>query len=216
MILIVKKEDNFKIYKKFFQTIQLLLFQKIFTIRIYQTFIEEISMPKLGQVLAQDSFTCQLVLMLKYVALNYNYHFIENQLLHYIVSMYYPDLKNIKMNIFHKFEFKEDINQFQLPMQNLKLIYGQLLKRANKKCRLNNILYEISRIQFILEQSFGRCILQCSYQLGKKLSKNSNDIFIDRITETNRLVVQPAEQLYQDQVQEHYLNKPLDILKKHD
>ncbi|CAD8130694.1 unnamed protein product [Paramecium sonneborni] len=177
--------------------------------------IEEISMTKLGQVLAQIGSIVQLIFLLKYVALYYNNELLQNQLFHDILSMYYPELKNIKINIFNKFEFDEEINQCQVPIKNLKLIYGQLLKRAKEKCRLNNIIYEISRVQFILEQQFGNRILLGSHQLGKKLSKNSNEFAIDRITESNRLVVQPAEQLDQDQEQENYLNEPLEILIKH-
>ncbi|CAD8090459.1 unnamed protein product [Paramecium sonneborni] len=177
--------------------------------------IENISMPKLGQVLAQIGSIVQLIFLLKYAALYYNNQLLQNQLLHDIISMYYPELKNIKINIFNKFEFDEGINQFQIPIQNLKLIYGSLLKRAKEKCRLNNIIYEISRIQFILEQQFGYRILLGSHQLGKKLSKNSNEYAIDKISESNRLVVKPAEQLDQDLEQENYMNEPLEILIKH-
>ncbi|CAD8109910.1 unnamed protein product [Paramecium sonneborni] len=175
---------------------------------------EEITMPKLGQVLAQIGSIVQLIFLLKYVAIYYNNKLLENQLFHDIISMYYPEFKNIKINIFNKFEFKEDFNQFQLPIQNLQLIYVTLLKRAKEKCRLNNILYEISRIQFILEQQFGNRILQNSHQLGKKFSKNISEIVSEKIPESNRLVIWPADQIQQEQEQDLIFKEPIELLIK--
>lgn len=36
--------------------------------------------------------------MLKYIALYYNKVLLENELLHEIITMYYPEMKNIKLN----------------------------------------------------------------------------------------------------------------------
>ncbi|CAD8090864.1 unnamed protein product [Paramecium sonneborni] len=175
---------------------------------------EEITMPKLGQVLAQIGSLVQLIFLLKYVAIFYNNKLLENQQFYDIVSMYYPEFKNFQINIFNKFKFKENLNQFQLPIKNLELIYVTLLKRAKEKCRLNNILYEISRIQFILEQQFGNRILQNSHQLGQKFTKNINEIAYGKIPESNRLVVWPAEQISTEQEQDLILKEPLELLIK--
>ncbi|CAD8129698.1 unnamed protein product [Paramecium sonneborni] len=164
---------------------------------------EEITMPKLGQVLAQIGSIVQLIFILKYVAIYYNNKLLENQL-----------FKKILNKQFNQIELKEDLNQLKFPITNLQSIYITLLKRAKEKCRLNNILYEISRIQFILEQQFGNRILQSSHQLGRKFTKHINDIVSDKITESNRLVVWPADQINQEQEQDLILKEPLDLLIK--
>lgn len=61
--------------------------------------------------------------------------------------MYYPELKNVKLTIFNKLEIKKNVeNNPKLMVEDFRHKYNFLLERSKEKCRLNNILYEISRI----------------------------------------------------------------------
>ena len=39
--------------------------------------------------------------MLKYVAIYYNSKLLENELLHDIITMYYPEFKGVTLNVFN-------------------------------------------------------------------------------------------------------------------
>ncbi|CAD8194828.1 unnamed protein product [Paramecium pentaurelia] len=172
---------------------------------------ENVTMPKLGQVLAQVGSIVQIIFMLKYIALYYNKVLLENELLHEIITMYYPEMKNIKLNFLNQFEFKDNsIKSIKNLNQDFKYKYKIFLKRAKVKCRLNNILYEISRIQFILQQQFGDQLLQQSHQMGSRLSNNYIDY--EHCKDSNRLTVKPANSLDIDN--DFALLEPLEILQK--
>ncbi|CAD8116149.1 unnamed protein product [Paramecium primaurelia] len=172
---------------------------------------ENITLPKLGQILAQVGSIVQVIFLLKYIAIYYNQILLENQLLYEIVTMYYPDLKKIKLNYFNQLEIKPNSqNSSEYSNQNIKYLYITFSKRAKEKCRLNNILYEISRLQFIIQQQFGDQVLQQSHQMGGKLSNNYLDH--QNSKESNRLTVKPANSL--DLENEYVLLDPLEILQK--
>ncbi|CAD8188631.1 unnamed protein product [Paramecium pentaurelia] len=155
---------------------------------------ENIALPKLGQILAQVGSIVQVIFLLKYIAVYYNKMLLENQLLFEIVTMYYPEIKKIKLNYFNQLEIKQNSqNSSEYSIQNIKYQYQTFSKRAKEKCRLNNILYEISRLQFIIQQQFGDQVLQQSHQMGGKLSNNCLDH--QNSKESNRLTVKPANSL---------------------
>ncbi|CAD8215461.1 unnamed protein product [Paramecium octaurelia] len=98
---------------------------------------------------------------------------------------------HIQRNInFNQFKISNDKgnNRFNSPIDNLQ-------EKAKEKCKLNNILYEISRIQFILQQHFDVALIQ-SHQMGGKL--DSNQILLISIKESNKLSVQPVESIELD------------------
>ncbi|CAD8214678.1 unnamed protein product [Paramecium pentaurelia] len=170
---------------------------------------EHVTIPKLGQVLAQVGSIVQLIFILKHIALFYNKKLLENQLLHQIIIMYYPELKNVKLNILNQCEIKtsSDLN-IKYSIQDFKLKYQLLLQRAQEKCRLNNILYEISRIQFIIQQQFGDQALIQSHQLGGKLL--NNNLYFENCKESNRLTVKPVNSI--DLENEQIIQDPLELL----
>ncbi|CAD8145871.1 unnamed protein product [Paramecium octaurelia] len=152
--------------------------------------VEEVTMPKLGQILAQIGSIVQLIFIFKYVVIYYNNKLQENELLHDIITMYYPEFKEVSLNVFNQFEIQmEEDGKLKSDLQNIKKKYQALLRGAKEKCRLNNILYEISRLQFILQQQFGNQAFLLCHNLGAKLSeKQSED---QSLKDTNRLVVRP-------------------------
>jgi hypothetical protein len=71
--------------------------------------------------------------------------------------MYYPNLKNIliKRNIFGSPSGAECLNPFHKLKSDFMPSYLKLIDVAKQKTCLTNIVYEISRLQFIIEQRFG-------------------------------------------------------------
>ncbi|CAD8068127.1 unnamed protein product [Paramecium sonneborni] len=174
--------------------------------------VEGVTMPKLGAILADIGSIVQLIFFLQYIAFYYNNILLENGLLHDIVTMYYPEFKNLKPNIFNQYKINEQINKFDIPIHTLQQKYSNLFKGAKDKCRLDNILYEISRIQFILEQQFGNSILQYSHQLGKKITKDTFEQVCESLQESNYLVVKPINEI-KEEIKFPY-DEPLGILIK--
>ncbi|CAD8160161.1 unnamed protein product [Paramecium octaurelia] len=171
--------------------------------------VEEVTMPKLGQILAQIGSIVQLLFLLKYAAFYYNNQLLENELLHDIISMYYPDLKQCKVKSYLKKQLlQEEDNNKLTSTQNLLSIHKALLQSARQKCRLNNIIYEISRIQFIIQQQFGIQILTASHQLGEKFESNNFSLASGK--ETNGFLVKPIDQIESQQIVNN--KEPLELL----
>ncbi|CAD8174751.1 unnamed protein product [Paramecium pentaurelia] len=181
-----------------------------FLIRIDNISIkEEITHPKLGQVLAQIGSIVQLIFILKHILVYYNSQLLENQLLNEIIKMYYPEFKEFQLNFFNQFKFSNQNNNINnSSIENLLENYSILRKKAKEKCKLNNILYEISRIQFILQQNFGDMVLVQSHQMGGKLDENQ----ILSKKESNRLQIKPVESIDLDA--QNYNIEPLELLIK--
>ncbi|CAD8125412.1 unnamed protein product [Paramecium sonneborni] len=173
--------------------------------------VEEVTMPKLGQILAQIGSIIQLLFLLKYAALYYNSQLLEDELFHDIISMYYPDIKGYSLKSFiQKQLFQEQNNQKIPSIQDMNYIHKALLQSARQKCRLNNIIYEISRIQFIIQQQFGNHILTASHQLGQKFE--GCHFGLESEKETKRFLVKPIDSI---DLQQPMTNKePIELLLK--
>ncbi|CAD8081420.1 unnamed protein product [Paramecium sonneborni] len=153
---------------------------------------EEIVYPKLGQVLAQIGSIIQLIFLLKHLILYYNNQLLENLLLESIVKMYYPEIKELKTNFINQIQkYNENDYNMKIPWESFKQIHQVMLQAARKKCRLINVLYEISRIQFILQEKFGDQILQKSHYMGAKISENKVDQMNQK--KSNHLQIKPYD-----------------------
>ncbi|CAD8159263.1 unnamed protein product [Paramecium pentaurelia] len=156
--------------------------------------IEEVSYPKLGQVLAQIGSIIQLIFLLKHIIIYYNNLLLENLLFNSIIKMYYPEFKEYKFNLLNQIQISnKNINNIQIPFHILTKMHQALLKGARKKCRLINVLYEISRIQFILQEKFGDQFLFQSHQMGSKLVYK--EIEQDNQRKSNRLQIKPFDSM---------------------
>ncbi|CAD8070408.1 unnamed protein product [Paramecium sonneborni] len=174
--------------------------------------VENVIMPKLGQILASIGSIVQLIFILQYVAVLYNKQLFENYLTHDIITMYYPDFKSVQLNWLNQISFNEKDNQkFNYPIQNLNQAYKALQKGAKQKCRLNNVLYEISRLQFVFQQQLGNSIFQACHSLGGIMSNNLFESF--SMKETNRMIVYPFDSLEQEFKQIVQV-EPLELLIK--
>ncbi|CAK82846.1 unnamed protein product (macronuclear) [Paramecium tetraurelia] len=169
--------------------------------------IEEITYRKLGSILAQIGSIIQLIFMLKYVVLYYNNQLSENELLSEIITMYYPEFKQYSVNFLNQFQFDK---QDQYSIENLKLKYQVLQKGAREKCRLTNLLYEVSRIQFILQDKFGDSVLSQSHKMGGKFQQPQVEQLVSK--EQNRLQIQPIDLI--DLENQSHSPEPLEVLIK--
>ncbi|CAD8075046.1 unnamed protein product [Paramecium sonneborni] len=173
--------------------------------------VEEISYPKLGQILAQIGSVIQLLFLLKHIVIYYNNLLLENKLLNDIIKMYYPEFKDFRINFLNKLQFSLENNvHLKQPIENIQQIHSTLQQGARQKCRLINILYEISRIQFILQDKFGDQILSQSHEMGAKLSNKQINVVYQK--ESHRLYIKPVDSL-NDENQSLFI-EPLEMLIK--
>ncbi|CAD8058511.1 unnamed protein product [Paramecium primaurelia] len=137
---------------------------------------ERIIKPKLSAVLAYIGSIVQVIFLLKYLAIFINNQQFKEEMQTEILQMYYPKLKNVKVkrNFFGKIT---STNQSNEDNQNQIFIkqYEDHLNLAFKKIRLINIIYEISRIELLMEKHFGiQKICECN-QLGNEFQFSDHD-----------------------------------------
>ncbi|CAK77762.1 unnamed protein product (macronuclear) [Paramecium tetraurelia] len=137
---------------------------------------ERIIQPKLSAVLAYVGSIVQVIFMLKYLAVFINNQQFKVEVETEILQMYYPKLKDVKVkrNVLGKIistnQGNEDNKNAQFIIQ-----YQDHLNLAFKKLRLINIIYELSRIELLMEKHFGlQNICECS-QLGSEFQFLGHD-----------------------------------------
>ncbi|CAD8067664.1 unnamed protein product [Paramecium primaurelia] len=138
---------------------------------------DRIIMPKLSAVLAYIGSIVQVIFMLKYLALFINNQNLKLEMQTEILQIYYPNLKNmiIKRNYFGKIIPINETNQQDTQNETFIKQYEEHLDIAFKKLRLINIIYELSRIELLLEKHFGlENVSECN-QMGSKFQFTSND-----------------------------------------
>ncbi|CAD8145790.1 unnamed protein product [Paramecium octaurelia] len=172
--------------------------------------VENVIMPKLGQILAQIGSIVQLIFILQYVAVYYNKQLFENQLTHDIITMYYPEFKELQLDRFNKIKFNEK-EKSKSPKQSINSAYKILQKGAKQKCRLNNILYEISRLQFVFQQQLGNKAFQVCHTFGGLISENLYETI--NMKESNQMMVYPFDSFEQTQNKVVHI-EPLELLIK--
>ncbi|CAD8079982.1 unnamed protein product [Paramecium sonneborni] len=106
--------------------------------------------------------------------------------------MYYPELKEFKTNFLNQISIQNEHNyNMKIPWKTFKQIHKVFLQGARKKCRLVNILYEISRIQLILQEKFGDQLLLKSHQMGAIITENKLDQINSK--KSNHLQIKPFD-----------------------
>ncbi|CAD8076294.1 unnamed protein product [Paramecium sonneborni] len=126
--------------------------------------------PHAGDLLANIGSIVSLLFMIKYIIILLNQHFLQENLIHSIIRIYYPQFKNIKILRNWKFKIQKvlideknvDINQFQT-------FYQKVNEKAQIKLSYLNLLYEISRIYFLLRSIHSRDDIRKSHSIGIKI-----------------------------------------------
>ncbi|CAD8070222.1 unnamed protein product [Paramecium sonneborni] len=135
---------------------------------------ERIIMPKLSAVLAYIGSIVQVIFLLKYLAFFINNRQFKEEMVTEILHMYYPNLKNIiiKRNFFGKIISTNQSNEGNQNENFIKQYQGHL-DLAFKKLRLINIIYELSRIELLMEKHFGFDNVSICTKLGTEFQLNN-------------------------------------------
>ncbi|CAD8089110.1 unnamed protein product [Paramecium sonneborni] len=125
--------------------------------------------PKVSEVLANIGSIISFFLFFSHVAYMINEKNLELKVLRTLIEMYYPQIKDItfKKSFFGK--VIEIMYKNQKVSQSFYQTYNKLLDISKTKLCLTNQLYEVSRLQFILNQICDRQVMKNCHKIGIKL-----------------------------------------------
>ncbi|CAD8213982.1 unnamed protein product [Paramecium octaurelia] len=137
-----------------------------------------IEYPKISEVLADIGSIVSIILVLSYLFIFFNEHNLEKESVQKVIQMYYPEFGNIKFkqNWYGKIvEVKQ--NNILIEKEEFLIFYNRLQKIATKKLSITNILYTLSKLQFLLQSTYNVDKIKLAHKIGIKLrqfSKASN------------------------------------------
>ncbi|CAD8092855.1 unnamed protein product [Paramecium sonneborni] len=136
----------------------------------------QISYPKISEVLADAGSIASTLLLLSYIVILMNQSYLQFEAVNHVIEMYYPQFKNFKIikNVFGKIIRVENNGK----IVNLNLFfpyYEKLRKIGEMKLTISNQIYEISRIQFILQFQYSNKFISKFHQVGIPLQNLSQD-----------------------------------------
>ncbi|CAK65511.1 unnamed protein product (macronuclear) [Paramecium tetraurelia] len=127
--------------------------------------------PRLGDLLANIGSIVSILFMIKYFIIFLNEYFLNQKVLKEIISFYYPEFKNIQIKKNWRGRVTEaSLNQIKLDINNYTKFYEKVSSQMQQKFSYLNLLYEISRLYFVMRSSKFRYEFQKSHQIGIKIS----------------------------------------------
>ncbi|CAK65579.1 unnamed protein product (macronuclear) [Paramecium tetraurelia] len=117
--------------------------------------------PRLGDLLANIGSIVSILFMFKYMIMYLNEFYLNQKVLEELISFYYPEFKKIeiKKNWFGKI--------VQVRFNQMKF-FDKASKQMQQKLSYLNLLYEISRLYFVIRSSKFRNEFYKSHQIGIK------------------------------------------------
>ncbi|CAD8127641.1 unnamed protein product [Paramecium sonneborni] len=151
--------------------------------------IQYIQYPKINEVLADTGSIVSILLLTSALVIMSNQYFLESEAIFQVINMFYPNLKYLKYrkNWYGKVIRIEFLGR-NLNIDKFNLEYGKLKEIAKVKLTITNQIYEISRIQFILQSMINRSNLSFCHQIGIKEIN-----LIEKIKEDNEMDNQEGE-----------------------
>ncbi|CAD8213718.1 unnamed protein product [Paramecium octaurelia] len=148
-------------YRVVSASLDLEYYNKLFGYNVYMAFLYKIdniqieisvSYTKISEVLAEAGSIASTLLLLSYLVIVMNQSQLEFEAINNVIQMYYPDFKNIKItkNIFGNIN-KVEKNGRLLDLQSFKQQYQKLSHISEIKLTISNQIYEISRLQFLIQ-----------------------------------------------------------------
>ncbi|CAD8045385.1 unnamed protein product [Paramecium sonneborni] len=167
---LTSQQINQQYFRNTFYYDAYLVFQlRIGKLKYYQT----IQYPKISEILADAGSIASTILLLSYFVILCNQTLLESQSLDDIISIYYPSYKELQIKktfygqiqeVIYKGK-KQDLEQF-------KLYHKELKDKAEKKLTILNQVYEISRLQFLVQNILkSKEQFRLSHKIGIKLKQ---------------------------------------------
>ncbi|CAD8158697.1 unnamed protein product [Paramecium pentaurelia] len=137
--------------------------------------------PHAGDLLANIGSIVSVLFMIKHVIIVLNEYYLKQKVLNEVISFYYPEFKSIMINKNWKQKItKVTLNKKNLDVKEYKQFYKKVKNQMEVKLSYLNMLYEISRIYFIIRSYNNRQELKKSHSVGIKLSlASTNENFLD-------------------------------------
>ncbi|CAD8096128.1 unnamed protein product [Paramecium primaurelia] len=130
--------------------------------------------PRIGDILANIGSIVSLLFMSKYIIIMLNQYSLKQSIIKEMISYYYPQFKNvcITKNWRQKIVMVK-INQTVVDIKEFIKFYDKAQKQMIQKLSYLNLLYEISRLYFIIRSSKCREELYKSHHIGIKMNFNA-------------------------------------------
>ncbi|CAD8193642.1 unnamed protein product [Paramecium octaurelia] len=157
-------------------TLELEYYNRLFGYDVYMAFLYKIdnvqievsvAYTKISEVLAEAGSIASTLLILSYVVIFLNQTQLEFEAINNVIQIYYPQFKNVKItkNIFGQIK-KVEKNGKQLDLQAFKNQYQKLCHISEIKLTISNQIYEISRLQFLIQNLLPSIIIQQIHHQG--------------------------------------------------
>ncbi|CAK58187.1 unnamed protein product (macronuclear) [Paramecium tetraurelia] len=134
--------------------------------------------PRAGDILANIGSIVSLLFMIKYIIIVLNQNSLNQMIIAELISFYYPEFKSICItrNWRQKITMVK-INEKQVVLEEFLKFYDKAKHQMHQKLNYLNLLYEISRLYFIIRSSKYRGELFKSHSVGIKMNLNTNKDF---------------------------------------
>ncbi|CAD8113081.1 unnamed protein product [Paramecium sonneborni] len=172
-------------YRVVSATLDLEFYSGLFGYNVYMAFLykidniqNEISVvyTKISGVLAEAGSIASSLLLLSYLVIILNQNQLEFEAINNVIQMYYPEFKNVKItkNIFGYIK-KVEKNGKLLDLQAFKNQYQKLSHVSEIKLTISNQIYEISRLQFLIQNVLPPKLIQQIHTHGIPLQSQYAD-----------------------------------------
>ncbi|CAD8127640.1 unnamed protein product [Paramecium sonneborni] len=163
-------------YRVVSATLDLDFYSGLFGYNVYMAFLYKIDniqievsvvYTKISEILAEAGSIASSLLLFSYLVIILNKSQLEFEAINNVIQMYYPEFKNIKItkNIFGDIK-KVEQNGKQLDLQAFKNQYQKLSHVSEMKLTISNQIYEISRLQFLLQNLLPPKVIQQIHSHG--------------------------------------------------
>ncbi|CAD8172851.1 unnamed protein product [Paramecium pentaurelia] len=127
--------------------------------------------PNIADILANIGSIVSVLFMVRFIIIQLNSYFLHQQVISDLISFYYPQFQHIK--IFKNWRFqiiKVQLKNEQIDIREYEQFYRNIKGQMELKMTLLNILYEISRLYFLIRSIKIREEIERSHQIGISLS----------------------------------------------
>ncbi|CAD8179054.1 unnamed protein product [Paramecium octaurelia] len=134
----------------------------------YKTILEY---PNIADILANIGSIVSVLFMARILITQLNSYFLHQQVIHNLISFYYPQFQNIK--IFKNWKqqiIKVQLKNEQIDPREFEHFYRHIKSQMELKMTLLNILYEISRLYFLIRSIKVREEIDRCHSIGISLS----------------------------------------------
>ncbi|CAD8157831.1 unnamed protein product [Paramecium octaurelia] len=146
----------------------------VFQLRIGKLkYYQSIQYPKISEILADAGSIASTILLLSYFVILCNQSLLEKQSLNDIIQIYYPSYKDMQIKRTFYGSIKEVTYQGKSQdLEQFKQYQKELQDKAEKKLTILNQVYEISRLQFLVQNILkSKEQLRQSHKIGIKLKQ---------------------------------------------